>query len=680
MEQLRNGLISWRTLVLAAILFGPPGVTGVLVAQAPSGTLRGQLTDPAGLAVTQGTISVTSASGQAITANPDKGGAYQVKGLAPGLYTVKVTALGFAAYEQPSVQIAAGQTHQLDIALKLEEQVQQVTVTGEAAKVDVAPENNASAVVIKGKDLDALSDDPDELESELQALAGPSTGPNGGQIYIDGFTGGQLPPKADIREIRVNQNPFSAEYDRLGYGRIEILTKPGTDKLHGRVMGDFNDSAFNSRNPFAQQVPSYHSEFFDGNLGGPLSKKASFFLDGQRRDIQDASVVSAVVLDSNLNQTPFSQAVLTPQTRTNLSPRVDYQLGANNTLTVRYQYWHNSQNNQGIGQFALPSLAYNALSTEHTLQVSDSQVISIRTVNDTRFQYRHVGNDQTPASTDPTLNVLGAFTSGGSSGGTIGLSEDSYELQNYTSMALGKHFIRFGGRLRDDDQASSATTGFNGTFTFSSLAAYQLTEQGLQQGLTPAQIRAAGGGASQFGIESGNPLVRVRYLDFEPYAEDDVRLRPNLTLSLGLRFETQDHINDHADVAPRLGLAWGVGGGKGSSPKTVVRAGFGIFYDRFTEDLVLQADRLNGVNQQQFVVTSPDFFPAIPPPITLAAYATLPTAYQIDPNLRAPYTVQTALGVERQLFRNATMSVTYLNAHGVHQLLSRDINAPLPGT
>ncbi|HLW78718.1 MAG TPA: carboxypeptidase regulatory-like domain-containing protein, partial [Terriglobia bacterium] len=678
MEQLRNGLISWRTLVLAAILFGPPGVTGVLVAQAPSGTLRGQLTDPAGLAVTQGTISVTSASGQAITANPDKGGAYQVKGLAPGLYTVKVTALGFAAYEQPSVQIAAGQTHQLDIALKLEEQVQQVTVTGEAAKVDVAPENNASAVVIKGKDLDALSDDPDELESELQALAGPSTGPNGGQIYIDGFTGGQLPPKADIREIRVNQNPFSAEYDRLGYGRIEILTKPGTDKLHGRVMGDFNDSAFNSRNPFAQQVPSYHSEFFDGNLGGPLSKKASFFLDGQRRDIQDASVVSAVVLDSNLNQTPFSQAVLTPQTRTNLSPRVDYQLGANNTLTVRYQYWHNSQNNQGIGQFALPSLAYNALSTEHTLQVSDSQVISIRTVNDTRFQYRHVGNDQTPASTDPTLNVLGAFTSGGSSGGTIGLSEDSYELQNYTSMALGKHFIRFGGRLRDDDQASSATTGFNGTFTFSSLAAYQLTEQGLQQGLTPAQIRAAGGGASQFGIESGNPLVRVRYLDFEPYAEDDVRLRPNLTLSLGLRFETQDHINDHADVAPRLGLAWGVGGGKGSSPKTVVRAGFGIFYDRFTEDLVLQADRLNGVNQQQFVVTSPDFFPAIPPPITLAAYATLPTAYQIDPNLRAPYTVQTALGVERQLFRNATMSVTYLNAHGVHQLLSRDINAPLP--
>lgn len=661
-------------VALAAIL------AGGLRAQAPSGTLRGQLTDPSGLAVTQATISVTNTAGQTVTANPDKGGVYQAKGLAPGLYTVTVDAVGFATFEQQSVQITAGQTRQLDVKLQLAQQVEKVTVEGEAAQVSVAPENNASAVVIQGKDLEALSDDPDELQSELEALAGPSTGPNGGEIYIDGFTGGQLPPKADIREIRVNQNPFSAEYDRLGYGRIEILTKPGSEKFHGRLMGDFNDSAFNTRNPFAQQIPSYHSEFFDGNLGGPLGKKASFFFDGQRRDIQDAAVVSAEVLGPapSFTPTPFTQSVLTPQTRTNLSPRVDYQLTNSNTLTVRYQYWNDSRNNQGIGQFSLPSLAYNTGTTEHTLQVSDSQVVSTRTVNDTRFQYRHFGNDQTPLSTDPTVSVLQTFASGGSSGGTEGSTEDNYELQNYTSMALGKHFLRYGVRVRDDNESSRTTADYNGIFTFPSLTAYQLTEQGISQGLTGAQIRAEGGGASQFLINAGKPLINVQYFDFEPYAEDDWRVLPNMTLSLGLRFETQDHIHDHADFAPRVGFAWGLG--RGRSPKTVLRAGFGIFYDRFNEDLVLNSERLNGINQQQFIVTSPDFFPVVPPLSALASSSTLPSIYQIDPNLRTPYTVQEAVGVERQLFRNATVSVTYLNAHAEHQLLVRNINAPLPGT
>ena len=141
---------------------------------------------------------------------------------------------------------------------------QQVEVSDEATGVDTSADNNAGAMVIKGKDLDALSDDPDELQNELNALAGPSAGPNGGQIYIDGFTGGQLPPKSSIREIRINQNPFSAQYDKLGYGRIEILTKPGTDKFHGMFMINGNDSAFNSLNPFVTSEPPYYSTFLDG--------------------------------------------------------------------------------------------------------------------------------------------------------------------------------------------------------------------------------------------------------------------------------------------------------------------------------------------------------------------------------------------------------------------------------
>jgi hypothetical protein len=194
------------------------------------------------------------------------------------------------------------------------------------------------AIVLKGEDLKAFSDNPDDLQNELLALAGPAAGPNGGEIYIDGFTGGRLPPKESIREIRINPSPFSAEYDRVGFGRIEIFTKPGTDKFHGMTFFNFGSSALNSRNPFAPDKPPYHSTQFSGNLGGPLGKKASFFVDAERRDVEEASVVSALTLDSSFDVTPFSEAVLNPTKRTAVSPRIDYQLSANHTLMARYSY------------------------------------------------------------------------------------------------------------------------------------------------------------------------------------------------------------------------------------------------------------------------------------------------------------------------------------------------------
>ena len=157
--------------------------------------------------------------------------------------------------------------------MTIEVETQKVQVSDTAPTVDVNPSSNAGAIVISGKELEALPDDPDELQSDLQALAGPSAGPNGGQMYIDGFTAGQLPPKSSIREIRINQNPFSSEYDKLGYGRIEIFTKPGTDKYHGQFFALGNDSAFNSANPFAGSEPPYYSTQYSGNIGGPSGRK-----------------------------------------------------------------------------------------------------------------------------------------------------------------------------------------------------------------------------------------------------------------------------------------------------------------------------------------------------------------------------------------------------------------------
>ena len=333
---------------LAGLLFLSLLSPALLLAQNPSGTVHGQISDPSGAAVPSARVAAVSSTGQAIPGVVHTDGSYDIQGLAPGIYTVKARAKGFNMFEQANVQVAAGKTGKVDISLKIKEEVEKVQVTEETTKVSVNPQENASALVIKGEDLQALSDDPDELQSELEALAGPSAGPNGGQIYVDGFTAGQLPPKADILEIRINQNPFSAEYDKLGYGRIEITTRPGSSHFHGQVMGDLNDDVFNTRNPFApESEPGYHTDFFNGNVGGPLSKKASFFFTIFRRDIGDDSVVSASVLNSTtLTPTSFSQAVPSPRTLTNLSPRFDFQLSSNNVLSVRYQFFDNNFDEQ----------------------------------------------------------------------------------------------------------------------------------------------------------------------------------------------------------------------------------------------------------------------------------------------------------------------------------------------
>src|SRR5271167_529630 len=656
-------------------------MTSVAAAQTTSGTLRGRITDPSGAVIPQATVVANTSDGRSVTVVTNNQGIYEFKGLAPGSYTVTAVAKGFASDQEDGVNVIAGKAQQLDIALQIAVEQQHIEVQEESPTVGVSAENSAGTLVIKGDDLKALSDDPDELSAELTALAGPAAGPSGGQIYVDGFTGGQLPPKSSIREIRINQNPFSAQYDKLGYGRIEIFTKPGTDKVHGQFMVNGNSSAFNALNPFVTEEPGYYSEIFNGNISGPLGKKASYFFTIQQRNIDNVSVVVAQVLNPSNNQiVPYNTTVPSPSTVLNISPRFDFQLTPSNTLTVRYQYEHSTQNNTGVGQFSLPTVGANSHSSEQVVQISDTQVISPTIVNETRFQFIRDTSNQIPLSTAPTLFVQGAFTGGGSSAGTVVSNQDHYELQNYTSIAHGHHLIKFGGRLRDTLYGSNQDSGFNGAYNFSSLNAYQITQVGFQEGLTPQQIRNMGGGASQFSIITGQTLSDVSMLDLGLYAEDEWRIKPNISLTAGLRYETQTGIPYHGDWAPRISLAWGLGHGK-TPPKTVLRAGYGIFYDRFSYNYLLEAERQNGITQLQYLGNEPDFYPLIPPPSQLAQLAkTSPTVYQVASNIEPGYTLQAAFSVERQLTKSSTLSVTYLNARGVHQLFLRNANAPLPGT
>jgi hypothetical protein len=383
-------------------------------AQSSTGTLRGQVQDVLGGLVVGGTVTATDAAGVSRTTTTDEEGRYAFAGLPPGRYTLLVEAPGFETYVNTEVEVTAGASEPLNLTLSVAIAAEEVTITAEAP-VSTDPESEASAVVIRGAQLDALPDGPEDLADALQALAGPSAGPEGeGEIYIDGFSGGRLPPKESIREIRINRNPFSAEYERLGYGRIEIFTKPGTDKIRGQAFFNFSDESLNARNPFARSRAPYQSRRYGGNLSGPIiTGKASFFFDFQRSETDENEVINAVILDPALNPVAFNQTLLTPARRTTFSPRLDWQLNPTNTLIARYTYERSERANQGVGDFNLPERAFDTAGTQHTIQLTETAVINQRIINETRFQFERNRTRREGGLFAPTIVVQEAFTSGG---------------------------------------------------------------------------------------------------------------------------------------------------------------------------------------------------------------------------------------------------------------------------
>lgn len=691
-----------KKIVLAIILGALcASMSGLVVAQQRAGSLRGQVLDELGGAIVGASVTVIDGKGVEKTVVANDSGTYTINGLAPGKYIVRATNAGFAMSETPDVEVVSGKAQTFDITLKVAIEEQKVTVAADNRELSTEPENNAGAVVLKGEDLDALPDDPDDLAAALQALAGPSAGPNGGQIFVDGFTGGRLPPRASIREVRINSNPFSAEYDRLGFGRIEILTRPGTERFRGQASFNFNDDALNARNPFSEEEtrPSLQTRQYGGNFGGPLVKrKASFFVDFDKRDIDDAALVVAQVLDANNNIVDFTATAPIPTRRMSFSPRIDYQLNPNHTLIARYNYTKNTRIT-GVGGFSLPSRAYDTEQNEQSIQLTETAIINKTIVNETRFQFEHNKNAQNADNSIATIDVQDAFTGGGSQVGQSNTTEKEWELTNNTSFAKANHSFKVGARIRSIHIDQFSPQNFGGSYTFfgggfgpnlnsndeviagtrriSSIERYRRTEVFLDQGLNGEAIRLLGGGASQFRLSTGNPETKVSQWDFGGYVQDDWKMRPNFTLSLGLRYENQKNIDSNFNFGPRVGFAWSPGG---QQSKTVIRGGYGVFYERVSESLTMQALRLNGVNQQQFTVQNPDFFPQIPTVDQLIQFAVPGSVYQLADGLQAPYTLQGVFSVERQLPGNLTVAASYINIRTLHVLRTRPLNAPLPGT
>jgi hypothetical protein len=693
-----------------------------ICAQQRPGSLRGQVLDELGALVAGATVTISAADGTQRDVVTGNDGIYNFTNLAPGKYAIKISAAGFSIYENTEVVINSGARtmHDARLVVTLEKQV--ITIT-EDQNLNTDPANNADALVLKGQDIDVLPDDPDALASAVQAMAGPSAGPNGGQIFVDGFTGGRMPPKESIREVRVNQNPFNAENSGIGFGRVDILTKPGMEKLRGSTFFNFGDESLNSRNPFSPTRAPFQIRFYGGSLSGPvIAKKASFFVDFSQRVTDDNALINATVLDPSLSPTPFITTLLVPNKNLSISPRFDYQLGPNHTLVLRYSYSRSEADNVGASDFSLPERAFDRSNTQQTLQLTETAIISPAMLNETRVQYIRNRSKQDGDNSIPTITVQESFISGGSQIGLAHNNEDRWEVQNYTTWTKGTHILRFGGRIGGVRTTDFAPTNFGGSYNFSggdaplldasdnvvlgpngkplivsisSLERYRRTL--LFQGLP--NLRELGGGVTQFSIAGGNPEAKVTQLDMGAFVQDEWRLKPNFTLTLGLRYERQTNISSNLNFAPRVFFAWAPGGnsvgsgqgGPGSSqPKMVIRGGWGIFYDRLGERATLLENRFNGVTQQDFRVFnetvldiskfSPDGVTNVPTAEQLAAFAAPQIIRRIADDFQAPTFMMTAINFERQLPSKFTFFAVAFNYRGKHLLRLRNINAPLAGT
>jgi hypothetical protein len=670
-------------------------------AQSTSNSLKGTVTDPSGSSVPEALVQVIGPGGEKRQATGGNG-EYSFPNLATGKYRVRFIAKGFAVGERAEVEIAGPVT--IDYQFAIETAAQVVNVQEEANTVSTDPSQNAAAITITTSQLDALSDDPDVLQQQLLALAGPGAGPNGGTIYVDGFSGAQLPPKSSIQEIRINSNPYSPENEQPGGSGIQIITKPGTNTLHGTFNANYNKEALNSRSPLlaSSKRPQLKQENFQGNLSGRLLKdKASWTLNFNHNSLVQNAFVYATVLDSNLVPTQVNQTVLTPRGNWGFQPRFDYLINSKNTVTVNVFHGRNHFDNAGVGDYGLPSRGYTNHNTNLQVQVSETAILTSRLVMDTRVQWYRNINSNTGDNSIPSLVVAGAFTGGGAQIGHSGNTNDNFEFNSSTSYGYKTHTLRWGGRLREVVISNRSETNFGGTYTFqggfgpvldannqpiggapiqlSGLEVYRRTLLFQKQGLNDAAIRSLGGGAYQFSLTAGTPTIDIRQFDAGLFFVDDWRARPNLTFSYGVRYETQSNTSDRHDFAPRIALAWNVDSRKGQPGKTVIRAGIGEFYSRIPVNTIMNALRFNGFTQQSFVVSNPTFFPAIPAVSTLEA-SRLPQQVQLlASGLVAPQTWEASVGVDRQVRKIMRISANYSRSRGVHLTRQRDINAPLGG-
>jgi hypothetical protein len=651
---------------------------GLLAAQAPgAGAIDGVITDPTG-AVIVGASIVLESDAFTTAVQSDRQGRYAFERLPPGAYRVTVEASGFVPSVAP-VDVRPGETTTLPISLQ----------AGIFLSLEVneraAPPNDLSALVLTDKAIEALPDDPRLLLLRLLAMAGSAGRPDDVAVYVDGFREfSRLPPKDAIDMIRINSNPFSAEFSQPSTRRIEIATRPGSDGVHGEVKVQARASALDARNALVESTPHQRYRNVNGFIQGPLSKdRVGLFAWASHWQQDDNAFVHATVLDPVTHTAvPLSAVVSTPTTMTSALIKADVKI-LGQIINTSYTRTRERQRNQGLeGGFELPEHAYSRSLGDDVGRLWWT-TLGRRSLNDARIEVSRNVTDSSAVTGGPAVVVLDAFSGGGNPDATSRTTTTHFMAADTFTTVRGAHTFKAGFELLTTRLTSLDRTGFDGTFTFGSdverdaSGAPVLGAGGRMVPISPVEVYRrtvlgfAGYGPSQFAIASGRPDVAVGQWNLGWFLLDDWTISRRVSLFYGVREELQSNIAPHVNLAPRASLSWVVD----PQGRNVVKIGSGLFHAPVDAEITLDTRRLDGVGRRQIVVPDPRFFPAIPASLALDTKEQS-TVYTKAPHLRTPYAHITTLGYERQLPHGLFAMAQYLFDKGARKLRLRDISVP----
>ena len=611
-------------------------------ASANNASLEVVVKDPTGALVNKAQVQLLRNGKSQSHSSTNQRGEARFNKVAVGQYQIHVEAPGFKA-QDVDLDLAIG-SHRQEVTLEIEVIKVDVDVEEEAQVRNTNPNGAAFSNVLTAEQIAQLPDDPDEFENAINQLAGP-----GAQIRVNGFRGGKLPPKSQIREIRFRMNPYAAENHDAGFGFVDVTTKPGVNAWHGSFNFGFRDEAMNARQVFAPFRGPEQQRRFGLSLEGPLWKNhTSLFLNADGSLFFDARPIFATIPSGT-----FSDLAFRPSRRLNLDARIEHVLTKTHTARLQFQRNAGLQNNLGVGDFDLPSRGYSQDQTEYIARLGDSGVFGKKFFNEVRLQARWIQTEARSVSLGQTILVPGSFNDG-SAQRSGGRRQFDLEVADNVDYALEKHGLRFGAQLEAGGYRSNDRTNPFGTFQFADLDAF---EAGLP---------------TQFTQRTGDPTVKYRQYQFGWYVQDDFRVRKNLTLSYGMRHELQSHVPGKFNVAPRLGFVWS----PLKSGLITIRGGAGIFYDWFTAQTFEQTLRVDGQRQRDLVIANPGY----PDPFTGGNQTVLPPSrIQADPDLQIPCIIQSSIGVETNPFKRFRLTTNYQYQRGVHLLHGRNLNAPVPG-
>lgn len=593
------------------------------------------------------TIAGQDAATTTVTFSPatsSSAGIATFENLVPGRYTVTAAFDGFQTVTMKDVRVRSGENKQ-KLTLPLKKVDELLTVGRDKQTAALDPLGAAFSTVLTREQIAALPDDPDEMEAALKAMSPP-----GASMRIDGFTGGKLPPKSQIRSIRLPRMDMMAAQNHGGMNGmmfIDIMTGPGLGGFRGFTDFTFRDDALNAKNPFTPTKGDEQLRQYGLSVNGPIKAGHSsyaFSMNGGR-DFQTTNLLASTP------EGTIAEAIRQPSDRLSFNLRADAALTPDHAMRFSFGRNTSTRSNLGVGGFNLSSTAFRQKSADNTLRLSENGPLGKRFFTESRVQVRWADTTTTSSVEAPTIRVNDAFTSGGAQQSGVDHRVE-FEAATDLDYVRGLHSMRAGILLEGGRYRSDLSSNSLGTFTFASLNDY------------------LAGKPASYSRRIGDPNVQYNNFQAGVYLQDDWRVHKTTMLSLGVRYEAQTLLKDQRNVSPRASISWV----PFKDGKTTIRGGVGYFNDWLGTSTFEQTLRVDGFRQRELNIP----FPSYPEPGSTGLTAAT-NRYVLANGLTLPDNLSANLGIDRQVTDAFRVNASYTYRFGAHVLRGRNLNAPVNG-